>query len=203
MPGIAIVDVEELVVYKVVGSEWSVEEYAEARAPEVESDWSGVYLQYSEVHAMGTIGYRWDQGYEIARMAQVVLGELKVIVLKDSFFSDGTVSGEEKAMVVRGMLESQCGISIPTSTPLVTALGDHGFCLTCEETPGEWEFIISPTLLMQSTVSQSISSEYKPKHGATAYWREDPDAPWMPFNEADRLELETPNPQWLATLLKN
>ena len=208
-PGISIVDVEELTAYKVIGTERTLLEYA-AKPPRCgggRSDWSGVYLQYSAVHAAGTIGYRWDQGYETAAMARVTLRGLRVVVVAGGCFADGTMNGAQKAQLIKAYLRDEGGVCLDDDDLLVTALGQRGLSLTCLETEGEWELVMSPDLLEASLADEVVVDEYRSRHGSTSHRREAVEgAAWVRYGdeeEAARLLMPTPAPDFLLPFTCN
>lgn len=68
------------------------------------SDWSGLYVQFGRALAVGTVGYRWDQGYSVATMLAVTLRLPRVANTRDTVMADSGVGGLAKAAAVRSAL---------------------------------------------------------------------------------------------------
>merc|ERR1719215_2615242 len=119
-------------VFKCVGDEAGIEEYVAAHPPRVLGDWSALYMQFDVPHALGTVGYRWDQGYSSARVIRASLPELRAVVADAPWMPDGSVGGEAKAEAVRKAL------ALPADVPLMQAVGEQGKALVCRETDNQW-----------------------------------------------------------------
>jgi hypothetical protein len=117
--------------YKVVGSEERIQEYNARRGKGRNvSDWSAFYVQLNQAHAVGTVGYRWGQGYSEANMLEFEV-DLKCYIVADDFMADETISGEEKANRLKKRFQVEGN--------LMEELGKQGLGLICKETAGEWE----------------------------------------------------------------
>ena len=203
VPSIFIKYVEQITCYKTIGDEDSIMDFAEARRPPVDklSDWSAMYLQFCAAHALGTVGYRWDQGYELAQLDVIELANLRVVVVDSAMFATADVSGELKAKLLKQALLEQCDITIADDEPLMSALGAQGLCLACLETESEWELVISPPLLAESIVHQKLTQQYKSKYGATSHVREGSEGVWRRYLDSDevsRMAEPTPAPAFVA-----
>jgi hypothetical protein len=62
------VDSVSVSAFKVIGSDGGLAKYVTQHPATHEQDWSGIYLQLSAENAIGTLGYRWDQGYVTAQL---------------------------------------------------------------------------------------------------------------------------------------
>jgi hypothetical protein len=116
--------------YKVVGSEKTIQEYNARRGKGRNVDWSAFYVQLNQAHAVGTVGYRWGQGYSEANMLEFEV-DLKCYIVADEFMADETISGEEKANRLKKRFQVEGN--------LMEELGKQTLGLICKETAGEWE----------------------------------------------------------------
>lgn len=57
-------------ICKCIGDEQTMQDYFQKRKPQVTSDWSAIYAQFDMPHSLGTVGYRWDAGYQTANVIQ-------------------------------------------------------------------------------------------------------------------------------------
>ncbi|CAN0302398.1 unnamed protein product, partial [Ectocarpus fasciculatus] len=152
-------------VWRVIGDESGVAAYAAARAPSVpvtaESDWSAMYFQLSPGNAVGTLGYRWDQGYPVARLVRISLplaacGAVALVVddtgkrvetgaesvTREPKLPGLMVSSDMPGSFKAAVLKSRLGI--PPDEQLLTALGQRQppAVLVCRESVGEWEVAV-------------------------------------------------------------
>eukprot|EP00755_Sulcionema_specki_P026156 Sspe_Gene.15953::Locus_5580_Transcript_1_1_Confidence_1.000_Length_711::g.15953::m.15953 len=177
---------ENVEVYKVVGGEQGLVEYYTA-FPRGESDWSALYLQFDASHALESLGNRWDQGFEKARLVKCVIPRLEVVVAAGADFASGGMSGEEKARRVKEEL------GIPLDAPLMHSLGDQGKCLACLESVGQWELVVPDDLVPTLLSSEQTLMEFRPRYGATWQYREvDGDAAWSRFDDMPSYPKSSP-----------
>ena len=128
-------------LYKCVGHQHRLEDYMSDHPPRVSGDWSALYTQLNCPHSLGTVGYRWDAGYETANVLHVsIAAPIQCIIADAPFFVDGSKSGEEKATLLRDALE------LPGDVPLMNAIGEQGKVLVCRETETQWEMVLPHTL---------------------------------------------------------
>uniref|UniRef100_A0A0G4I9W5 Uncharacterized protein n=1 Tax=Chromera velia CCMP2878 TaxID=1169474 RepID=A0A0G4I9W5_9ALVE len=192
-----------LSVFKIVGGKETVEEYLAAvhkarggSETAKEPDWSALYLQFDEAHALGTLPYRWDQGFSLASLWKLTLkgkeespapgaaasagGEgkgtggqvestvgLQAVIVKGGWMAGGSVAGEEKADILKKSLE------LNVELPLMAQLGSRGMVLCCKETGGQWEMAVPHSCVsrfMSNTV-QRREKEFEEKCGMTRRWR--------------------------------
>lgn len=163
-----IVDLKEpLPCFKVTGDDQTVDEFAvacnaAADAP-VRSDWSGLYVQFGRAHAVGTIGYRWDQGYRVATMVALTLRVPRVAVVREAVMSHGGIGGAAKAAAVRAAL------GLRGSGLLMDDVGREGLALACWETEGELELCIADALVEQAVEGSRVVEQFRPnRFGVTA-----------------------------------
>ena len=74
---------KDFVIYKCVGDERTLRAYCE-KWPKGRnaSDWSAIYAQFNRAHALGTLGYRFDQGYSEATLLQLKLaGTARIVII--------------------------------------------------------------------------------------------------------------------------
>lgn len=204
---IEIVNTEEpLTCFKVVGAGQSVIGFVaacngEPSAPRKRSDWSGLYVQFGRAHAIGTVGYRWDQGYSVATMLAVTLRLPRVAIVRDVVMADGGVSGAAKAAAVRSAL------GLRASGLLMDDVGAAGLALACWETQDELELVIPDAMVERAVADSRVVEQFRPnRFGATAERRaflgsdaEDGTAawgPWVPFSECSVANEEPLVPPW-------
>lgn len=182
-------------VWRVIGDESGVAAYAAARAPSVpattESDWSAMYFQLSPGNAVGTLGYRWDQGYPVARLVRISLplaacGAVALvvddtgervetgaeIVSREPKLPGLMVSSDMPGSFKAAVLKSRLGI--PPDEQLLTALGQGQppAVLVCRESVGEWEVAVPHNILGVMARSNAWEecrvAEFRPRGGITA-----------------------------------
>ncbi|CAM9950826.1 unnamed protein product, partial [Ectocarpus sp. 12 AP-2014] len=182
-------------VWRVIGDESGVAAYAAARAPSVpattESDWSAMYFQLSPGNAVGTLGYRWDQGYPVARLVRISLplaacGAVALVVddtrekveagaeiaNRENKLAGLMVSSDIPGAFKAAVLKSRLGV--PPDQPLLPALGQRQppAVLVCRESVGEWEVAVPHILLgfmaRGNTWEERRVAEFRPRTGITA-----------------------------------
>lgn len=213
-------------VFKVVGADATVQEYAAAAAaaapPSTSSEWAGVYLQFTAAHALGCLGYRWERGLGVARLIEARAGgpagpsaaAPPILVTVCSGLSQGGVSGEAKAAAVRAALLLLPPSEAAPPGPLMAELARRRLVLACEETAGgDWELVVDPSLLdeLLPPAGQRALREYvrRPDAPVTLGWREPhsdealpPLRPWTPRDEAAIAAAPGAGlPGWLAAPL--
>lgn len=189
-------------VFKCVGGEQGLAAYVKDifKDSQNQSDWSGLYLQFDLPHALGTVGYRWDQGYSIAQVVKAELRDITVCIVDALWMADGTVSGETKSNTLRKALRLESN-DHSANTPLLEALALQRKALVCRETESQWELAIGPSLA-QSIEFQGHATvmELRPgAFGGTKSYRTDPTSTWKSF---DDLNLPQPQPpEWITSAL--
>ena len=197
--------------FKLVGDETDLESYlarwhhvgtdGESSTP-VLNDWGdALYIQETLPHAMGTLGYRFDQGYQIANLLQVSFPPpstslppsdspsppyhtWRCVILDDSasdYMTSPDISGSAKAAVVKAHL------GIPQSCPLMRTLGQQGKVLRVRETTHEWELVVPFALLEARPSAARVVHQFK-KHPTlpliTAH-KSFSDSVWKPLHDID------------------
>lgn len=190
----------KLDLWRVIGDEAGVASYAAAHAPPANAalvgDWSAMYFQLSPENAAGTLGYRWDKGYTVARLVRVSLplaacGAVALIV---NDMGRGTEVGAETgahgkrlglmaAPDVPGAFKSallKSRLGIPGSQSLLPTLGrrtPNPAVLVCRESTGEWEVAVPhqllPLMAHDAAWAEQHVAEFRPRAGVTAEVR-----PW-------------------------
>lgn len=159
-------EVGELPVFKVVGPQATLSEYhshcqqTAGRRAGGDPDWAGaLYLQLTKEHALGTLPYRWEQGFQSANLLAATIAAVRIVEVddtEDDFMIDGTVSGARKALVVKEALELE-----PTG-PLMLQLGEQGLCLKVRETEDEWELVVPDVVLPGLELrAQAVAATYQ------------------------------------------
>lgn len=210
----------KLGLWRVIGDEADIAAYATSHAPPattaaagVANDWSAMYFQLSPENAAGTLGYRWDKGYTVARLVRVSLplnacGAVALVV-------DDTGRGMEKgegeeigahrkrrglmaASDVPGAFKSallKSRLGIPQGESLLPALGSRTpkpAVLVCRESAGEWEVAVPHELLPVMTrdvawMEQRVA-EFRPRAGVTVEmrpWNAEGAARWRRWHDGD------------------
>lgn len=197
----------KLDLWRVIGDEADVAAYAAAHAPPATTttttapaagDWSAVYFQLSPENAVGTLGYRWDKGYALARLVRVSLPlaacGAEALVVDDTGRGAEVKGGEEigahgksqglmAASDVPGAFKSallKSRLGIPPDEPLLPALGRRSptpAVLVCRESAGEWEVAVPhgllPAMARNAAWAEQRVAEFRPRAGVTAEMR-----PW-------------------------
>ncbi|CAN0327096.1 unnamed protein product, partial [Ectocarpus sp. 4 AP-2014] len=182
-------------VWRVIGDESGVAAYAAARALSVpattERDWSAMYFQFSPGNAVGTLGYRWDQGYPVARLVRISLplaacGAVALVVddagekveagaeiaKRKSKLPGLMVSSDIPGAFKAALLKSRLGV--PPDEPLLPALGQRRppAVLVCRESVGEWEVAVPHNVLgvmaLGNAWEERRVAEFRPRSGITA-----------------------------------
>lgn len=200
------VRLETLEVYKVVGDQSTLLDYVEAHPPRVGADWAALYTQLDSPHALGTVPYRWGQGYSVARLLRVSAQDVRVMLVDAPWMPDGSIDGVAKASAVRAALD------ITDARPLMEVLGDRRLALACRETPGQWEVVFPVALARELLWRQEVAMELRPnEYGATSHCREtavgsaaddggDTWGPWRRFEDGEALREVEP-PRWVQEAL--
>lgn len=196
---LAEVLVPSLEAFKVVGDQCSLLDYDAAHPPRVHGEWSAMYLQFDEAHALGTTGYRWDMGYGIARLLHLRLQDVTAIVADAAWLPDGSMPGDEKAARLKEAM------GLPPGTHLMEALEHRRQVMVCRETEGQWELIVPRGLLQALIVREEVAIELLPNaYGATGRCRrclsEGQVEAWRRFDDAEALR-EVPPPTWISEAL--
>mmetsp|Transcript_39887 Transcript_39887/g.125562 ORF Transcript_39887/g.125562 Transcript_39887/m.125562 type:complete len:216 (+) Transcript_39887:55-702(+) len=196
------VELEDIEVFKCLGDEESLEEYVAAHPPRVPGDWSALYTQFNAPHSLGTVGYRWDAGYGLARLVRARIPRVKGVVVDAPWMPDGAVAGEAKAKAVRQALGLPEG-----GPPLMERLGERGQVLVCRETADQWELVVPRALMASLSWQQRAVCELRPnRYGMTGEWREREEGEgegwgaWRRFDEVEALRDVEP-PSWIARSL--
>jgi hypothetical protein len=177
----------EVLLYKVVGNENDLTEYNAKKIVDVasrcstanwETDWTAMYTQFKQSHALGTVPYRWEQEdasgnpYMVASLVEVHLREpLDVVVAAGQTFWDSAVDGLAKAHIVKEHL------GIPATNGLMSSLGQQRKALLMQETEDEWELIFCHKHLasLQHEDRTVASFERAATFPVTSHWRANAD----------------------------
>ena len=184
--------VTNLTAYKILGSPWSISKISEtlreitsrdmsgSHDKSQPSDWAALYLQFRVDHVLGTLPYRWEPksytwesvesvSYQEAALIRVSFtAPLCVVVMRGALLSDGSLSGKDKADIIKKEL------GIPLELPLMDGMGERGKCAAVEETEGEWELVIPHSLLRNIQVQEEELVQFM-KHAqfpVTKCWRD-------------------------------
>ena len=194
--------VPSIEVFKCIGGESSIAEYVkDTFAPDTQqrniSDWSGLYMQFDVAHALSTVGYRWDQGYQIARVLGATLHDVSVVLVDAEWMPDAGVSGEAKSAALREIL----GLD-STTLPLLEGLDLQRCVLVCRETQDQWELAIGPDLAKSSRFcDEKVEMELRPgPYGYTKSFRGKVDDSWQNADELQALP-SVPPPEWITAAL--
>ena len=183
-------------LYKVIGDEGSLHEYNEYRRPSPTtpvSDWSACYLQCSLSHALGTLPYRWDQGYETAQLLRLSLRpDVSVAVVDDSTMASGAASGVVKARRCKEWL------GVDTATPLWQSLERERVLLCMLETDGEAEVVVPHSMVSEVVPGEEVVAHFRQRGGVTSARRLPGDSGWSAFEDADALALPDSLPRWFS-----
>jgi len=192
-----------LEVFKVVGDQINLLDYVGAHPPRVGADWAALYTQLDVPHALGTVPYRWGQGYDVARLLRASTDDIRVLFVDAPWMADGSIDGAAKALAVRTAL----GIS--DARPLMEVLGDRRVAFVCRETSAQWEVVFPISLAKSLHWRQVITMELKPnEYGATSHCREkaevcadgDTWGTWRRFDDSEWLREVEP-PVWIQEAL--
>mmetsp|Transcript_62329 Transcript_62329/g.193170 ORF Transcript_62329/g.193170 Transcript_62329/m.193170 type:complete len:214 (+) Transcript_62329:132-773(+) len=195
-------ELNDVEVFKCLGNEETLEEYSAAHPPRVSGDWSAVYTQLNAPHALGTVGYRWDTGYGLARLVRARIPRVRAAVVDAPWMPDGAVAGGAKAAALR------VALGLPEDgRPLMDGLGERGQVLVCRETPDQWELVVPTSMVTSLDLQQRAVCELRPnRYGMTGEWRrreEGEGESWGPWRRFDELEAlrEVEPPAWIAETL--
>mmetsp|Transcript_29856 Transcript_29856/g.53070 ORF Transcript_29856/g.53070 Transcript_29856/m.53070 type:complete len:177 (-) Transcript_29856:24-554(-) len=150
-------------IYKVIGCEQTLVSYNEsiqARASRSQSnlEWKLLYTQCTQEHALGTVGYRWDQGYSEANLVHASLNfpaSFHLLKLDGPMMYDGAITGEEKARAVKAALGWDAG------TPLSQHMQERLTLILVPETEQEWELAIPHALVRDLIGTEEIIETYR------------------------------------------
>jgi len=190
-------------ICKCIGDEQTMRDYFQKSKPQVTSDWSAIYTQFDMPHSLGTVGYRWDAGYQTANVMQApVTSGLRCVVVDAPWMCDGSIQSDAKAAAVR------LALGLSDSEPLMDAIGQRGMVLVCRETEMQWEMVIPHTLGLERVIGceQQVMMQLRPnQYGSTGQVRSwDAEqlelTPWRRFDENEAL-VEVRPPQWILEAL--
>lgn len=185
------VQLDLLEAFKVVGDEASIEEYISLHPPRVQGEWSALYLQFDEAHALGTVSYRWDQGYKLARLLRASLRTVQVVLVDAPWMPDGRIPGDEKAAVLKEAL------GLPQEELLTRSLGQKQKILACRETDEQWELVVPLNLFSHLERTEVLALELRPnQYGCTSHCRSADYEDWRRFDDLDALRDVAP-PDWI------
>ncbi|CAM9896945.1 unnamed protein product, partial [Scytosiphon promiscuus] len=181
-----------LELWRVIGDEPNIAAYAAAHAPSTPSaakpsDWSAMYFQLSAENAAGTLGYRWDQGYTLARLMRVSLPLAEsgaiALVVDDTGNGTETQAGTKTGVQRHGLMVAsdvpgafkaarlKSSLEIPPDAPLLPALGRRRTpaVLVCRESVGEWEVAVPhdllPVMTQGAAWTERCVAEFRPRAG--------------------------------------
>ncbi len=191
-----LIELGPVVVYKVVGSEETCLEYqagasCAARAKHMPSDWTAFYFQLNKRHALGTLGYRFDAGYKVARLLEVELRDGRQAVLfNDPAMASGEVTGHEKARLIKAQLGMRAEGNL-----LMEELGKRQQCLLCLETADEMELVMPLSLLATGIASERLVCEFMSNEfGVATRMRWADSAAWIGYD--DKVFGANAIPEW-------
>lgn len=157
------------------------------RSSTIPRDWSAMYLQFLSEHALGTVPYRWERGFNHAKLVEATFCNLKVVIVDGPVFHDGNVDGKTKADIIKELL------NLDRSKPLMEALGDLEKAALIRETEDEWELILSHSYLPDLAFEERDVAVFErhPKMPVTCRWRlGEPESKWHRLEANDSvLEL--------------
>jgi len=152
-------------IYKVVANDDSMFDYVQncskrdtldGDGSNQRPDWRALYTQFLRDHVLGTIPYRWNR-FEHATLLEVTFKELDIVVLDGSIFFDGKISGDDKARVVKEVM------NLAFDSPLMENLGNRGMCALVRENEDEWELIIPHNLFAKLDFTEKVIMKFR-KH---------------------------------------
>mmetsp|Transcript_25977 Transcript_25977/g.60718 ORF Transcript_25977/g.60718 Transcript_25977/m.60718 type:complete len:210 (+) Transcript_25977:50-679(+) len=197
--------VADVAVYKVVaGSDDSLRvyndmqmaSYAASVVPTQCLDWRALYTQFQRKHVLGTVPYRWDKDFQEAQLISATFASLDVVVLEGKMLHDGALSGQEKALAVKRILD------LPLEIPLMEALGAKGKVALVKETEDEWELIVPHELLSRLSFEEQVVARFK-KHSVlpvTHRWRLEASTEWEPWVEDEACDsVPDADTTWMMT----
>ncbi|CAN0477905.1 unnamed protein product [Ectocarpus sp. 12 AP-2014] len=173
-----------------------------------------MYFQLSPGNAVGTLGYRWDQGYSVARLVRISLP----LAACENKLPGLMVSSDIPGAFKSAELKSRLGV--PPDEPLLPALGQRQppAVLVCRESVGEWEVAVPHNLLGDMARGNAWEerrvAEFRPRTGITAEARlcgpecagaEEGAVPWHRWRDGDEVmslgmavEAEGASIRWLS-----
>ena len=94
--------VEPFSAFKVIGNESNIESYnnrcmSKNTKPVV--DWTALYMQFDKIHALESLGYRWQQHYSLANLVEVRFPKCQIVIIDGNGMEDGKIRSEIKAEV--------------------------------------------------------------------------------------------------------
>eukprot|EP00928_Gymnodinium_smaydae_P057519 TRINITY_DN40754_c0_g1_i1.p1 TRINITY_DN40754_c0_g1~~TRINITY_DN40754_c0_g1_i1.p1 ORF type:complete len:236 (+),score=37.75 TRINITY_DN40754_c0_g1_i1:68-709(+) len=191
------VSLPQIEAFKVVGDQQSILAYDAAHRPRAIGEWSAIYFQLNAPHAKGTVAYRWDMGYDLARLLKIDMRNVNAIIVDASWFPDGSIGGDEKAAVLKEALQ------LPLSEPLTKGLEQRKVVLVCRETEDQWELVVPRGLLPGIISVEEELLQFRPNAclgGPDQCRSSGDDQPWRKVRDAEALEF-VPPPAWITEAL--
>jgi hypothetical protein len=122
------------------------------------SDWTGFYPQFSVASAVNYLPNQWDRNVKKASISEIITTtDLTVIKIDNKVLSDNLVSSDEKARIVKGIL------NFDQETPLSMSLGEKRICL-CLMDCDYYEYLIPLDLLDSLEHKTIFSISQDPNH---------------------------------------
>mmetsp|Transcript_27826 Transcript_27826/g.54720 ORF Transcript_27826/g.54720 Transcript_27826/m.54720 type:complete len:217 (+) Transcript_27826:57-707(+) len=169
-PFISEITLPKLDLFKVVGDQSNLSAYASAHPPRVSGPWTAVYTQLNKPHSLGTVPYRWDMGYSIAKLLRIRLIDCKVLIVDAPWMPDGSVNGGEKANAVS---EALCAPKGDAQGLADIVHQRFGALLCCRETEDQWEVLLPTSWVVGQNLNCQVCMELMPnEYGATGKCRE-------------------------------
>lgn len=203
-PTVREVLLDKVKLYKCIGEEESVLDFVAARATSAGQtlqlrDWSArVYTQFTLAHALGTCPYRWDSGYDMARVMSMTLHAVRVLIVDAPWMPDGAVPGREKAVLVRQAVSGYLSDDVQKEDPLLKAIAVSGFALACRETEAQWELVFGPGGTFDPMDERVVMELKRGSFSTTSHYRESSDGEWRRYDERMAHEEEK-SPSFLTS----
>lgn len=208
--GVRIIEkhVKNIKAYKILGNETTLADYVKnssnAAVHSVQlPDWYCLYMQFQREHVLGTVPYRWDHShtnkeYMEANLSEAIFEDLTVLVVDGPMFHQGSVSGEEKAEILKKLLNIEGS--------LMDEIGKRGQVALIRETEEEWELLIPYSIFFKLKFTEEVNIRFfrDEKYPLTSRWcdlQKNKIKIWDDYERISEQFIPNLNQSWITDIL--
>jgi hypothetical protein len=143
-----------MIIYKIIGDDFI------NSIPKISLfDWSGIYFQFTIEHALRYVSKKWEDGNNKLYLIKIELPEnLPIYKLEEDLFSYPYISGEEKAIEAKKLLNEKYNLKIGNKDKLIEKIQGG---LLIKEYPDEFEIVFSHSIVNEYLTNYQILFEFK------------------------------------------
>ncbi|AYV83700.1 MAG: hypothetical protein Hyperionvirus10_36 [Hyperionvirus sp.] len=147
---------------------------------ETPHDWSATYFQFTVAHALGyaTDKIAPDDIICLTRFKFKDASQIKIHEFNDSVFGSGNVSGDEKAKIIKNMLNIKHDEKLMKSINGAVVLYDNA---------SELELIISHDMVNENNLAVQNIAQFKIKDHTLTHWRTHGSTEWIQLSASQMI----------------